>query len=45
LVWDDLSSTGDAEQHVLIDAKPLAQSAKWLNDRAALCAAPIDFVG
>jgi hypothetical protein len=41
--WNDVASAGDAQQHILIDAKPLALSAEWLNDPAASTAAPIGF--
>ena len=45
LIRNHLSSAGDAEQYIRINAEPLAQCAERLNDRAASGAKPIGLVG
>jgi len=45
LIRNHLSSAGDAEQYILINAEPLAQCAEWLNNRAATGAKPIGLDG
>jgi hypothetical protein len=43
-VWNHVASAGGAQQHILVNAEPLALNAEWLNDLAASTAAPIGLV-